>query len=100
MTVHSVEDRQPVPLALHHVPICISFGFFGDGKMFVVDPTRKEELAMSGSLTVTMNIHKEICGIQKAGGVTVEANTVSLFRFVLFGFFFFLILLFVILFFF
>ncbi len=28
VTVHSVDDRQAVPLALHHIPISVTFAFF------------------------------------------------------------------------
>jgi exosome complex component RRP45 len=28
ITVHSIDDRQPVALSLHHIPIATSFAFF------------------------------------------------------------------------
>jgi hypothetical protein len=28
VTIHSVSERQPVPLAMHHVPIATTFAFF------------------------------------------------------------------------
>lgn len=31
VTVHSADERPPVPLTIHHAPICVTFAFFGDG---------------------------------------------------------------------
>jgi 3' exoribonuclease family, domain 2 len=76
ITIHGIEDRQPVPLSLHHIPICVTFAFFEDGNQCIIDPTGREELAMTGSLTITINIHKEICAVQKAGGVTVHTSLI------------------------
>lgn len=28
---HSPEDRDPVPLSILHMPVCITFGFFNEG---------------------------------------------------------------------
>jgi exosome complex RNA-binding protein Rrp42 (RNase PH superfamily) len=28
VTIHSIQDKQPVPLAMHHIPVCLSFAFF------------------------------------------------------------------------
>ncbi|MCO5603313.1 hypothetical protein L7F22_057462 [Adiantum nelumboides] len=39
----------------------------------VMDPSYKEELVMKGRLTVIMNIHGDICAIQKGGGVGVSS---------------------------
>lgn len=36
--------------------------------IMLVDPSLKEELAMDGRITITMNAHREICAVQKAGG--------------------------------
>merc|ERR1712018_732526 len=44
VAIHSVEDRQPIPLSLHHTPICVTIGIFGGGKFRLVDPSMKEEL--------------------------------------------------------
>lgn len=74
VTVHSVEEREPVPLAVHHLPLCVTFGFYraqlGAGKeqMYVVaDPTDREERVLQGTLTVVANSHGEVCGMHKQG---------------------------------
>ena len=30
VTVHPADVREPVPLALHHLPVAITFGFFAE----------------------------------------------------------------------
>ncbi|MDO9334167.1 MAG: exosome complex component RRP45 [Dehalococcoidales bacterium] len=90
VTVHSVEDRQPVALALHHIPISSTFAFFDPSAdatgtssstassvqpLFVIDPSLKEEQVSDASLTVTLNVHGEVCCLQKGGGVGVDVTT-------------------------
>jgi len=67
--IHSKEERDPVPLSIHHIPISITFGIFLiDGEsVMAVDPQWKEENVMKGRITMILNIHKELCGVQKAG---------------------------------
>ena len=43
----------------------------------VVDPLWKEEQVMSGRMTVILNIHKELCGFQKAGGVPLLPQQIT-----------------------
>ncbi|CAN6485794.1 unnamed protein product [Victoria cruziana] len=66
--IHPPEVREPIPLTVHHLPIAVTFGFFGDGEIVVIDPTYKEEAVMGGRMTVTINANGDVCAIQKAGG--------------------------------
>ncbi|GAB4822397.1 hypothetical protein N2152v2_009443 [Parachlorella kessleri] len=76
VTVHSPEVREPVPLSIHHLPVPVSFAFFEGGSLMVVDPSLKEEAASSGGLTVTLNLHGELCAVQKAKGVGLPASEI------------------------
>lgn len=29
--VHSMAESNPIPLSVHHIPVCVSFAFFNDG---------------------------------------------------------------------
>jgi len=73
--VHSLEERDPVPLSIHHIPICVTFCFFKDGELMVVDPSYKEERIMEGKMTLTLNIHREVCCLQKGGGTPIPIET-------------------------
>jgi len=42
----------------------------------VVDPQWKEETVMKGRMTMILNIHKELCGVQKAGGVPLSMEQI------------------------
>ncbi|KAI7865246.1 ribosomal protein S5 domain 2-type protein [Spinellus fusiger] len=76
VTIHPVDQRNPVPLSIHHIPICVTFGFFDNGELLLVDPTYLEEQVKEGGMTITMNIHKEICALSKAGGVPLASDQI------------------------
>ncbi|KAF3913653.1 hypothetical protein ABW21_db0206956 [Orbilia brochopaga] len=78
ITIHSPEERVPVPLSILHWPICVTFSFFGDDEngetMYLLDATAQEEALRAGDMTITVNKNGEICQIAKSGGVAVEAE--------------------------
>jgi len=76
VTIHTAEDRDPVPLSILHMPVCITFGFFDEGQLLLVDPTEKEEIVMNGRMIMAMNIHREICGAVMGGGVSLESDQI------------------------
>jgi exosome complex component RRP45 len=107
VTVHSVEDRQPVPLALHHLPISCTFAFFdpllaavtsnsgvgataaaspsssastgaasSQSALMLVDPSLKEEQCSDSSLSIVLNVHGEICALQKSGGIGIALENI------------------------
>ncbi|KAH8549098.1 ribosomal protein S5 domain 2-type protein [Umbelopsis sp. PMI_123] len=76
VTIHSLDQRNPVPLSVHHIPICVSFSFFDGGELLVVDPSIIEEQIREGDMTIAMNIHKEICALSKAGGIPLEMDQI------------------------
>ncbi|MBA0677971.1 hypothetical protein Goari_019341 [Gossypium aridum] len=59
--------RDPLPLIVHHLPIAITFGFFIDENVVVIDPILNEEAVMAGRMIATVNANGDICAIQKAG---------------------------------
>ncbi|PPS13608.1 hypothetical protein GOBAR_AA06965 [Gossypium barbadense] len=65
--IHPPEMRDPLPLILHHLPIAITFGFFIDENVVVIDPIHNEEAVMAGRMIATVNANGDICAIQKAG---------------------------------
>jgi exosome complex component RRP45 len=92
VVLHSTRERAPVPLGIHHLPICVSFDFFdadNDDEFteadlyaddnapkrsrladnFVLDATTLERDACRGTVTMAFNAHGELCLINKSGGV-------------------------------
>ncbi|XP_044157987.1 exosome complex component RRP45 [Bufo gargarizans] len=76
VTVYSPEERDPVPLSIHHMPVCVSFAFFQQGTFLLVDPNEREERVMDGLLVIAMNKHREICTIQSSGGIMLLKDQV------------------------
>ncbi|KAJ2760821.1 3'-5'-exoribonuclease [Coemansia sp. BCRC 34490] len=79
--IHDPRDRNPVPLSIHHSPVCVSFAFLGHQPaaaasagqevVLLVDPSRIEEQTMVSRYTVTLNPHREVCALSKAGGAAL-----------------------------
>ena len=81
LTVFNTMERDPVPLALLHHPLCVTIAFFGclNGSEseeqdigVLVDPTLIEEQVCAGEMVVGANKEGEIVLIEKGGGVEVE----------------------------
>jgi exosome complex component RRP45 len=77
MIPSSVKEATPLPL--HHTPLSISFGLIPADDAVnsasstsvvasLIDPTDREELVQSGSLTIAMNVHSEVCLLDYGGG--------------------------------
>lgn len=76
--IHDPRDRNPVPLSILHVPLSVTFGFFGPrAEWTVVDPTVLEEQIQTTSLTVCMNANGEICMLSKAGGLALAPEQIQ-----------------------
>ena len=92
--MYTLAEREPVPLSLLHLPLCVTFSFYppviagGSGALAksageaggeapemvtLLDATVLEEQIREGSMTISMNRHGEICQIAKLGGVPVDA---------------------------
>lgn len=69
VTVYTAEERDLIPLSIHHMPIAVSFAFFQQGTYLLVDPIEHEERVMDGLLVIAMNKHRELCTIQSSGGI-------------------------------
>lgn len=78
VTIHTLTSRNPVPLSIHHIPICCTFALLGpDGDLCIMDPTLLEEQVQSGRMTISMNNYRELCGLAKPGGVPVDMDRIA-----------------------
>lgn len=75
--VHSMQDKHPVGLSVHHIPICFTFCLFSDGEIVMLDPSLEEERASQGALSIVVNVHGEVCAISGCGGVGVDLGLVT-----------------------
>ncbi|KAG6816228.1 hypothetical protein H0H87_007599, partial [Tephrocybe sp. NHM501043] len=77
VTVHEPTERAPIPLAIHHTPFCLTFAFFPDTAIPpVIDPTQLEQRLSAGLLSVALNAQRELCVVQKLGGVPLDTDEV------------------------
>jgi exosome complex RNA-binding protein Rrp42 (RNase PH superfamily) len=83
LKIYTADEREPLPLALHHTPLSVSIGLFCtrdtppessakqqqqqpgrdekngvEGLLFVSDPSREEERAMDGQISFSVNSHR------------------------------------------
>ncbi|GAB6033254.1 Exosome complex component RRP45 [Chamberlinius hualienensis] len=76
VTIHTLEERNPVPLSIHHWPICMTFAFFEDGKYLLVDPTEREEQTMNGKAVLGVNGLREICTWHMSGTMSLVKDQI------------------------
>lgn len=84
ITIHSFDERQPVPLSVLHVPICVTYSFFNPGdkeenikgalnqEIAIMDANMNEEAIRDGSLVITMNKNRELIQLSKNGGLPID----------------------------
>ncbi|XP_055941603.1 exosome complex component RRP45-like [Argiope bruennichi] len=77
VTVHSLDDREPVSLNLHHMPIGINMALFCQGTYIVLDPTEAEERISDGCYIIGMNAHQEVCFIHRKGSLLLPEETIK-----------------------
>ena len=64
-----------MPLAIHHSPFCFTFAFFADPETpSILDPAQLEQRLSAGLMSIALNAQKEICVLQKLGGVPQETE--------------------------
>lgn len=73
LTVYTPMERDPVPLALLHHPLCVTLNYFEGGEKVVVDAALVEQQCSEGEVVVAANAQGEVCLVQKGGGGEVDA---------------------------
>lgn len=71
VTIYTMAERVPVPLSIMHTPICLTFSFFNEGDIVVLDADHREEQVSEGSMVLTANDF-ELCQMAKLGGVSAD----------------------------
>lgn len=106
VTVHEYDEKPPVPLSIHHSPVCLTFGLFsvpdtsdddgdvasaptmpraasasalaGEGtrQVLALDPSEAEEDVLEDRLTFAVNAHGELCMVHKVGGAPLDQDDI------------------------
>ncbi|KAL3480729.1 ribosomal protein S5 domain 2-type protein [Aspergillus californicus] len=71
--VYGVDEKVPVPLNITHKPLSVSFHTFDEGKLVILDATRKEEQASEADVVIGMNNAGDVCYLSKFSGSPVDA---------------------------
>eukprot|EP01038_Epipyxis_sp_PR26KG_P006798 gene6798-9312_t len=104
--IHHSNDREPLPLALQHSPLCVTVGVIQrtsarlqleyhnkqdsntnntdftskndstSNLILFLDPSVDEEAAMNGKLIFSINAHRELCGLNKPGGIALSSELI------------------------
>ncbi|KAL0948060.1 hypothetical protein HGRIS_010684 [Hohenbuehelia grisea] len=73
--IHDPSERAPIPLAIHHFPFCFTFAFFPDATTPpILDPVHLEQRLSAGLVSIALNAQREICVLQKLGGVPLAPD--------------------------
>jgi exosome complex component RRP45 len=60
---------------MHHTPFCLTFAYFPDPSISaVLDPSHLEQRLSAGLMSIALNAQRELCVVQKAGGVPLEPD--------------------------
>ena len=72
LVMHPEDEKVPIPLSIHHIPVSVTFAFFDNASIYVVDPSLLEEQAAESTMTVVLNTHREVCSLFKTGGSPIS----------------------------
>lgn len=72
VTIYSAREREPIPLAMLHHPLCVTFSYYESGEVVIMDATSAEEQVREGEVIISMNRHGEVCQIAKYGGNAID----------------------------
>lgn len=87
VVLYSQDERNPVPLSILHVPICVTYSFYNpadsaenikgesNAEITILDADAKEESIRDGSLTITLNKNREVIQLSKNGGLSIDGKT-------------------------
>lgn len=74
--VFDPREREPIKLSMQHQPFCVTFGYYEDGSILLLDSTLLEEQCREGEVIISMNRFGEVCQIAKYSGEPVDGVSV------------------------
>ncbi|KAL1505431.1 hypothetical protein ABEB36_005001 [Hypothenemus hampei] len=74
--IHSIEERDPIPIVVYHYPVYITYAIFSGGDFLVVDPTLLEEGVAEAFLSIGLNSYDELCGLHLGGKAQLSTNVI------------------------
>ncbi|XP_067635208.1 exosome complex component RRP45 isoform X2 [Eurosta solidaginis] len=75
--IHSAAEKEPIPMVLHHYPVCVSYCLFDNGRLAIADPSASEERTAESAMVFGLNSFRELCCLN-LGGTTLTSSTLLL----------------------
>ncbi|XP_046802172.1 exosome complex component RRP45 isoform X1 [Lucilia cuprina] len=75
--IHTAAEKDPLPMVMHHYPVCVSYCTFDDGRIAVADPTIMEERTSESQMIFGINSFRELCCLN-LGGSSLTSSTLLL----------------------
>ncbi|KAK7790710.1 hypothetical protein R5R35_007950 [Gryllus longicercus] len=75
--IHDPAERDPIPITLHHHPVCVSYAVFDKGNHVIADPTAIEERVSEGQIVFGVNAYRELCGLHLGGNAPITLEMVN-----------------------
>ncbi|RWS28583.1 exosome complex component rrp45-like protein [Leptotrombidium deliense] len=75
VTIHTFEEKHPLPMRIFHYPFCTSFALFNPSSTIVADPLEIEEQCSEAFVTVAANNLREITTVHMSGKSRVNKET-------------------------
>ncbi|KAF2883680.1 hypothetical protein ILUMI_22495 [Ignelater luminosus] len=76
IVVHTYAQRDPIPTAVHHYPVCVTYAMFNEGAVILADPTLLEEGVADAHLMIGLNAYKELCGLHLGGNALMTPQSI------------------------
>lgn len=74
--IHDASERDPIPLSLHHYPVCVSYAVFNSGENVAADPTAIEEKVSDSQIVYAVNAYRELCGLHLGGNALTSYDII------------------------
>lgn len=77
VVIHTAAEKEPLPMVMHHYPVCVSYCTFDDGRIALADATVMEERTSESQMIFGINSFKELCCLN-LGGSSLTSSTLLL----------------------
>ncbi|XP_013106521.1 exosome complex component RRP45 isoform X2 [Stomoxys calcitrans] len=67
VVIHKESEKDPLPMVMHHYPVCVSYCTFDEGRIAVADPTVIEERTSDSQMIFGINSFRELCCLNLGG---------------------------------
>lgn len=74
--IHTIQDKDPLPIVLHHYPVCVTYAIFEENNTIISDPSILEEKVADAQLVFGVNAFRELCGLHLGGSVLTSPELI------------------------